>query len=89
MVHMKISDLLESPCVKILSFLHEGGEVRFYELTDLISSRGTLSDNLGDLEEEGLIRRRIVESKPIKSFYSLSEKGDEVAKHLSKVKDSF
>lgn len=74
--------------MKILTFLRKEGEVRFFELTDLISSRGTLSDNLGDLEEEGLIERRIVKSKPIKSFYSLSKKGNKAARHLGKIKQS-
>jgi DNA-binding HxlR family transcriptional regulator len=41
--------------------------------------------SLRDLEQEGLIQRRVVDSKPIKSFYSLTEKGADVAKALQQV----
>ena len=83
---MKISALLETPSVKIILYLHEHGEVRYTELTKLIASRGTLSLNIRELEEEGLIQRRILTSKPIQAFYSLTEKGAEVASLLGKIK---
>ncbi|MGA3291301.1 MAG: winged helix-turn-helix transcriptional regulator [Candidatus Bathyarchaeia archaeon] len=83
---MKISALLETPSVKIILYLHEHGEVRYTELTKLIASRGTLSLNIKELEEEGLIQRRILTSKPIQAFYSLTEKGAEVASLLGKIK---
>ncbi|KXA93477.1 hypothetical protein AKJ66_01920 [candidate division MSBL1 archaeon SCGC-AAA259E22] len=81
---MKITNLLKSPCVKILLFLRKEDEVRFSDFTEIITSRGTLSENLKDLEVEGLIERRVVESRPIKSYYSLSEKGKSIADLLSK-----
>jgi DNA-binding HxlR family transcriptional regulator len=83
---VKISALLETPSVKIILYLHEHGEVRYTELTKLIASRGTLSLNIKELEEEGLIQRRILTSKPIQAFYSLTEKGAEVASLLGKIK---
>ena len=83
---MKISKLLETPSVRILLFLHEKGEVRYADLTKLITSRGTLSLNIKELEEEGLIQRRVVVTKPIQAHYSLTEKGMEVAALLSKIK---
>jgi DNA-binding HxlR family transcriptional regulator len=64
-LNVKISTLLQTPSVKILLFLHEKGEVRYADLTRLITSRGTLSLNIKELEEEGLIYRRIVTTKPI------------------------
>lgn len=82
---MKISALLQKPCVKILLFLYEKGEVRYTDLTKLIASRGTLSLNLKELSEEGLIRRRVVTTKPIQSHYSLTEKGTEIAIHFDKI----
>jgi DNA-binding HxlR family transcriptional regulator len=83
---VKISALLETPSVKILLYLHEHDEVRYTELTKLIASRGTLSLNIKELEEEGLIQRRILTTKPIQSFYSLTEKGVEIAFLLCKIK---
>lgn len=83
---MKISQVLKSPSIRILLFLFEKEEARYSELTKLIKSRGTLSLNLKDLDEEGLIKRRIVDSKPIQAYYSLSKKGKEIAKQFNEIK---
>jgi len=83
---VKISALLQAPCIRILLFLYEKGEVRYTELTNLIVSRGTLSLNLKELDAEELIRRRAVTTKPIQSYYSLTDKGMEIAKHFDKIK---
>jgi len=83
---VKISSLLEIPSVKILLFLQEKGEVRYTDLTKLIASRGTLSINIKELEEEGLIQRRVVTTKPIQAYYSLTDKGREIATHFGKIK---
>jgi len=83
---VKISSLLQKPAIKILLFLHEKGEVRYVDLTKLIASRGTLSLNLKELSEEGLIQRRIVTTKPIQAHYSLTNKGTKIAIHLDRIK---
>jgi len=62
------------------------GEVRYTDLTKLIASRGTLSANLKELEKEELVRRRVVTTKPIQTYYVLTEKGQEITKRLSKIK---
>lgn len=85
---LKISHLFQTPSIEILLFLHGKGEVRYTDLTKLISSRGTLSIVLKELDEEGLIQRRIVTSKPIQAYYSLTDKGKEVATHIEKAKKS-
>jgi DNA-binding HxlR family transcriptional regulator len=82
---VKISTLFETPSVRILLFLHEQGEVRYADLTRLIASRGTLSLNIRELEEEGLVQRRVVTTKPIQAHYSLTNKGKEIATHLNKI----
>jgi len=83
---LKISSLLKAPCVKVLLFLHERGEVRYADLTRLIPSRGTLSLNIKELEREDLIRRRVVATKPIQAHYSLTDRGREIAVLLDKIK---
>ena len=83
---MKISAILEAPSVKIILFMLERGEVRYTDLADLFTSRGTLSLNLKDLEEEKLMQRRVVTSKPIQAYYSLTDRGRETAKRLSEMK---
>lgn len=72
--------------IKILLYLHEKGEVRYADLTRLIVSRGTLSLNLKELSEEGLIQRKIVTTKPIQAHYSLTDKGKQIAIHLDRIK---
>lgn len=57
----------------------QGGEKRFNELkrsTD--ASSRTLSRILDDLEDEGLIERRLEEDAPVATFYSLTEKGEDL-----------
>ena len=85
---VKISALLQSPCIQILLLVYSKGEVRHSELERLIRSRGTLSSNLNDLLEEGLLRRKVLASKPIQSNYSLTEKGRQVAAGLVDLRNS-
>jgi len=85
---VKISGLLQSPCIQILLFMHQKGQVRHSELENLIRSRGTLSSNLNDLLNEGLLKRNIIASRPIQSNYSLTEKGKTIAKNLTELKNS-
>lgn len=82
---MRFSALLETASVKILLYLYENGEVRYKDLTKLIDSRGTLSLNIRELQEERLIQRSIVTTKPIQAYYSLTEKGKEIAFLLRKI----
>jgi len=51
----------------------------------LTTSRGTLSLSLRELEQEGLIQRKIIDTKPIQSIYSLTEKGNTIAKQLKEI----
>ncbi|MFC4448516.1 winged helix-turn-helix transcriptional regulator [Halorussus aquaticus] len=58
----------------VLSDLHGEGEKRFNELERSTgASSRTLSRVLDDLEEAGLVNRR-VEDRPIATYYSLTEK---------------
>lgn len=77
---------MQVPSVIILLFLLEKGEVRYADLTKLIASRGPLSLNLKELSEEGLIQRRVITTKPIQAYYSLIDRGREIATHLDKIK---
>jgi DNA-binding HxlR family transcriptional regulator len=44
-----------------------------------------LSANLKELEKEELIKRRVVTTKPIQTYYSLTEKGRDIAKRLGEI----
>jgi DNA-binding HxlR family transcriptional regulator len=76
---------LQAPAVKILVHLQKVGESRHSDLEELIGSRGTLAENLNDLLSEGLVKRKVVPTKPIQSNYSLTEKGQQVAKRLTEL----
>jgi len=72
-----------------LLVLHDlqDGEKRFNELKRSIgASSRTLSRVLDDLEESGLVARRI-EERPIASYYSLTEKGTALCPVLSELGD--
>jgi DNA-binding HxlR family transcriptional regulator len=82
---MRFSTLLETASIKILLYLYENGKVRHKDLTKLIGSRGTLSLNIKELQEELLIQRSILTTKPIQAYYSLTKKGKEIAFLLRKI----
>ena len=82
---LKISQMIKIPSVRIMLFLNHRGEARHVELSKILTSRGTLSLNLKDLEKEGLVQRKILDTKPIQSLYSLTEKGKAVAKQLNEI----
>jgi DNA-binding HxlR family transcriptional regulator len=82
---MRFSALLETASIKILLYLCENGDVRHKDLTKLIGSRGTLSLNIKELQEELLIQRNILTTKPIQAYYSLTKKGKEIAFLLRKI----
>ena len=58
--------------------LLDGGSMGFNELqtdVDGVSSK-VLSDSLEDLEEKGLVNRDIVNEKPVRVSYSLTDRGE-------------
>jgi len=85
---VKISKIIESPAVVLLLFLLESGEVRHSEFSEVFTSRGTISNNLNDLEDEELIKRRVVNTKPVESYYMLTDAGLKIATLLSTIKES-
>ncbi|MEZ3117499.1 winged helix-turn-helix transcriptional regulator [Halobaculum sp. MBLA0147] len=61
----------------ILHQLLTAGALGFSDLGSRVNgiSNKMLSDSLGALEERGLVRREIVEEKPVRVEYSLTERG--------------
>lgn len=69
----------------VLRCLHLWGEQRFSELQEASTAdSATLSRVLKDLQEQDLVSRRL-EDQPIATYYSLTERGEE----LSSVFDEF
>ena len=65
------------------------GDARYTDLVKLVVSRGVLSTNLKAMEKEELLEQRVVSTKPIQTYYSLSEKGQKVAHCFNDVKKLF
>jgi DNA-binding HxlR family transcriptional regulator len=61
----------------IVEHLLAGGPLRYSELADRIDgiSDKVLSESLQDLEDHGLVRRDVIETRPVKVEYSLTETG--------------
>lgn len=62
-----------------LAVLYElqGAEIRFNELKRRTDANArTLSRVLDDLQERGLVDRRLEEDSPVATYYSLTEKGE-------------
>lgn len=69
----------------VLRCLHLWGEQRFSELQEASTAdSATLSRVLQELQEQDLVRRRL-EDQPIATYYSLTERGED----LSRVFDEF
>jgi len=85
---VKVDTILKLPSIDILLFIASRKEVRYSELNRRIGSRGTLALLLRELEEEGMMNRRVVTSKPIQSFYSLTPRGKIVAGLFQQISES-
>ena len=67
--------------VEIIVALSRARSLRFNEMRDQLAgiSGRTLSQRLKDLEEQGLVARRIHDERPVRIEYSLTKKGMDVA----------
>lgn len=83
--HLRITQVIKIPTIRIMICLYQKGEARHAQLSKLTASRGTLSLSLRELEKDGLVQRKILDTKPLQSIYSLTEKGNAVAKQFSEV----
>jgi DNA-binding HxlR family transcriptional regulator len=71
----------------ILHQLLTADELGFSELGSRVSgvSNKMLSDSLGALEERRLVERQVVNDKPVRVRYSLTERGHDLAPLLSEM----
>ena len=85
---MRISKFLKTTTVKLLLFIYKNEKVRYKDLSNIVNSRGSLSNSLKYLISDGLVIRKVDADKiPIESYYFLSEKGKKIAFHLEAVID--
>jgi DNA-binding HxlR family transcriptional regulator len=70
--------------IETLFYVSKVGKAGYYELykQNFVVSRQTFSSMLKMLEEKGIIDRRIVEARPPRVEYRLTEKGKKVVEVL-------
>ena len=74
--------------IKILLYLLENERARYSELLKyVIPVRSTLALALRELKEDKMIKRRVEDATPVKTWYSLTDLGREAAEHLQALKD--
>jgi len=84
---MKMKAVLEISTIKVLLYLFEKNNARDSELLDeAIQSRSTLALALRDLQDDQLIERRVIATRPVQTRYTLTDEGNKVAEHLSALK---
>ncbi len=73
---------------EILLFIVEKGEAHYSEVLSyvmtnrIVASDTTVTAALNYFTESGLLKRRISQERPIRTTYSVSEKGKQLARHL-------
>lgn len=73
--------------IRILTYVNAKGQVRYSELLNkVVNSRSTLAKALRDLQEAGLVNRTVKGTRPIKTYYTLTDKGTQVTKRLEEIK---
>jgi DNA-binding HxlR family transcriptional regulator len=76
----RVTDLLERRwTVSVLYVSHEGA-VRFNEFLQALGSipPATLAQRLADLEQAGLLKRKVVDARPPRVEYHLTERGQQL-----------
>ena len=85
---MKMRDVFEIAIIKVLLYLFETNSARYSELLEeVIQSRSTLALALRDLQDDQLIERSVLASRPVQIWYTLTSEGNKVAEHLSTLKE--
>jgi len=84
---MKMKAVLELSNIRVMLYLLGKGSARYSGiLKDLGLSRGSLALALRDLQDDGLIERKVEATRPVQTTYSLTAKGKEITKHIESVK---
>jgi len=86
---MKVGSILNTGNVRVLLYLYNNDKKARYSelLREVIVVRSTLAYVLSELEEEELIKRKVINTKPIQVVYSLTEKGEKIAKHFLEIRN--
>jgi len=88
LINLKLKAVFDTATIKILLYFFDRGDARYSKLMEeVIHSRSTLALALRDLQEEQLIEREVMDTRPVQTRYSLTGYGEEVAEHLSAIRN--
>ena len=73
--------------VETIQHVQTAGKTGYYELykQGFVVSRQTFADMLKLLEKKGILSRKVIDERPPRVEYSLTEKGKEVAEILRRL----
>jgi len=76
--------LFRKGVIEVIFFLNKVGKAGYYEIykQNFVVSRQTFANLLKRLEKEGIVNRKVIENRPPRVEYSLTEKGKKVAEML-------
>jgi len=73
--------------MEVISFLDKVGKAGYYEIyqQNFVVSRQTFANLLKELENRGIVNRKVIEGRPPRVAYSLTGKGKEIARILDEL----
>ena len=76
--------LFKKGMIDVIFYLDKFGKAGYYKIykQKFVVGRQTFGNILKKLEKEGIVNRKVIESRPPRVEYSLTEKGKNVAKML-------
>lgn len=79
--------LFKKGIIQTILYLSKVGEAGYYETykQGFVVSRQTFANLLKTLEKKGLVNREVTQSRPPRTNYSLTQKGDKLAKILKEL----
>jgi DNA-binding HxlR family transcriptional regulator len=73
--------------IEVIFHLDKVEKAGYYEIykQNFVVSRQTFANLLKESEEKGIVKRRVIEGRPPRVEYSLTEKGREIATILERI----
>lgn len=73
--------------IEAIFYLDRVEKAGYYEIykQNFVVSRQTFANLLKELEKKGIVKRKVIEGRPPRVEYSLTEKGKEIARILDKL----
>jgi DNA-binding HxlR family transcriptional regulator len=79
--------LFKKGVIEVIFFLDKVGKAGYYEIykQNFVVSRQTFANLLKELEDKGIVSRKVINERPPRVEYSLTEKGKEMARILNEL----